>query len=667
MDRRDAPPPLKHEVALLGEEEVVAPALEKRCAGDGLAPEARRISRASRDGLLRCAVCGTPVKKVFGTRKRWHFAIMPGAAPCDHENETLWHRESKLALYRALSHRLPGGWSVHLERPLENGRRPDVLAVREEGGVRVAFEVQYADLSGNDWRGRHEDYAKIGVRDVWMLGHAREGPERDALAGALAAAEGQRVVYVGRREGEGKVQAREAIFAGDLSRDGLPHAEPGTATPGAFVAGWQGLLVAEWVEYGPDAVRLAQDGTLGTPADDAFERLRREAERERRREEERRKAAEGRRRAAAERTAKAAAEAEGRRRWAAERRSSEARAWKESPERERARRMLGEKVLALLESEGPLDKNIYRPPGLWKTAFYLSRVHGRPPGTVFDWYKAAGAVLREQPHNGRERGRWAWAALRDFARRLAREGLLEFDHHDDRGGDRYWRMPLDGAQKQGLAQKRAEERRRREEESRREADLAARREAELQEKWARNRNEREDRERQERRANDAFKAPSPRPPDASRFGGGRLLERQGRIDRWLTSTVREEARAELGRHLVNRLEREEDLDRAVLAHPGEWKAWLFRKHVHGKAQGNTFDLEEATEEALERFGATGEASLASEAVRRFVVLLLDECFLAEPKAGFGGSAEKDRSIYVVVGTAGGWTRRLEDRIRRPRR
>lgn len=665
MDRRDAPPPLKHEVAFLGDEEVVAPVLENRCGGDGLAPEARRISLASRGGLLRCAVCGTAVKKVFGTRRRWHFALLPSAAPCGHENETLQHRESKLALFRALSHSLPGGWGVHLERPLENGRRPDVLAVHEESGARVAFEVQYADLSGSDWRERHEDYAKIRVRDVWMLGHAREGSRRDGLANALTAAEGQRVVYVGRREGEGEVRAREAIFSAGLSRDGLSHAEPGAATPGALVAGWQGLLVAEWVEYGLDAVRLSEDGTLSTPADDAFERLRREAERERRREEERRKAAEGRRRAADERAAEAAAEAEGRRRWAAERRASEARAWKESPERDRARRVLGDKVLALLESEGPLDRNIYRPPGRWKTAFFLSRVHGRPPGTVFDWFKAAGAVLREHPHNGHERGRWAWAALRVFIDQLAREGLVEFDHRDDRGGDRYWRTPLDGAQRRRLAQERAEERRKREQEERREADLAARREAELQEKWARNRMEREERERRELEPVDT-RTTRPRPPAASRFDRERLHERQGRIGRWLASTDREEARVELGRHLVNRLEREEDLDRAVLAHPGEWKTWLFREHVHGKAQGSAFDLGKATGEALGRFRATGEASLAAEAVRRFVLLLRDECFLAEPKAGFGGSAEKDRSIYVVVGTAGGWTRRLEDRIRRPR-
>ncbi len=336
--------------------------LEERCGGDARAPEALRIARASRDGLLRCAVCGTVVRKVFGTRKRWHFALLPGAAPCDHENETAEHRESKLALYRALGSRLPDGWSVHLERCLENSRRPDVLAVGE-GGVRVAFEVQYADLSENDWRERHEDYARLGVRDVWVLGHAREGSKRDALASALAAAEGQRLIYVGQWEGEGNVRAREAIFGSGLPLGEPPYAEPGASAPGAFVAGWPGVFVAEWMEYGLGAIRLLRDGTLLTPADDAYERLRRKAERKRKREELRRKSAEERRRKEAEREAKALAEAERRRKWGEQRRAEEARLWKESPERAKAREVLGDRTLALLESEGPLDKNVYRPAG----------------------------------------------------------------------------------------------------------------------------------------------------------------------------------------------------------------------------------------------------------------------------------------------------------------
>ncbi len=551
---------------------------------------------------------------------------------------------------------------MHLEKQLENSRRPDVLAVREDG-VRVAFEVQYADLSENGWRERHEDYARLGVRDVWMLGHTRESSKRDALANALAATEGQRVAYVGRREGEGNVRAREAIFYGSHPDDELRYADPGASTPVAFVAGRPGAFVAEWVEYCLGAIRLLAHGTPQTPAEVAFERLRRKAERERRREEIRQKAAEERRRKEAERRAKSATEAERRRRWGEERRAEEARLWKDSPERVKAREALGDRILALLESEGPLDKNVYRPAGRWKTAFFLSRIHGRPPGTVFDWLKAAGAVLREHPHNEREGGRWAWAALHAFIDRLAREGLVEFDHRDDRGRARYWRTPLDGEQRKRLAEERAAEDRRHEEELRK-AGLAARREAELEEKWERNRTEREDRERRQRVPADVQDVSGLRPWATLRFDRERLLERQARIGRWLGSEDRRAARAELGRRLLDRLEKEEDLDRAVLAHPGEWKVWIFLNRVHGQALSGAFDPEEATDEALAHFRATGKASLAAEAVRRFVFLLRDEGFLAEASADV--SSEKGRRLYVVVGTAGGWTRRLEDRIRHSR-
>lgn len=50
----DALASLKHEVALLGEEEVLAPKREAHCSKSKDHPEARRIDEASRRGLLRC-------------------------------------------------------------------------------------------------------------------------------------------------------------------------------------------------------------------------------------------------------------------------------------------------------------------------------------------------------------------------------------------------------------------------------------------------------------------------------------------------------------------------------------------------------------------------------------------------------------------------------------
>lgn len=232
---------LQHEVAFVlpgdGRDEareVRAPDLEAFCGREPDHPEAEKISRASREKLLCCAVCGTRLAKKFGRVNAWHFAQRPGEGRCDHEAETVEHREAKLALLEALRLALPGGphgWRVEAERPLADGRRrPDVLAEHAARGVRVAFEVQYADLSGEEWWERHEDYAALSVRDVGLLGHHREG-RRKVLASVLAREYGQRLACLGRRSGEEGHRIREAMFA-LASRD--PHRDTSSPRDGRF-------------------------------------------------------------------------------------------------------------------------------------------------------------------------------------------------------------------------------------------------------------------------------------------------------------------------------------------------------------------------------------------------------------------------------------------------
>ncbi len=71
----DAP---KHEVAMVSSgncldeaEEVRAPDLEALCRWGSDHPEAKKISRASREKLLRCDVCGTSLTKKFGRANTW--------------------------------------------------------------------------------------------------------------------------------------------------------------------------------------------------------------------------------------------------------------------------------------------------------------------------------------------------------------------------------------------------------------------------------------------------------------------------------------------------------------------------------------------------------------------------------------------------------------------
>ncbi len=74
----------RHEVALVlsggGREEareVRAPDLEVFCERNPNHPETQKILRASREELLRCAVCGTRLDKKFGPVNAWHFAQAP--------------------------------------------------------------------------------------------------------------------------------------------------------------------------------------------------------------------------------------------------------------------------------------------------------------------------------------------------------------------------------------------------------------------------------------------------------------------------------------------------------------------------------------------------------------------------------------------------------------
>jgi RNA polymerase-binding transcription factor DksA len=53
-------------------------------------------------------------------------------------------------------------------------RVADVMAVLPSG-QRIAFEVQYADLSVHQWAVRHESYRAQGIVDVWLWGHTRIG------------------------------------------------------------------------------------------------------------------------------------------------------------------------------------------------------------------------------------------------------------------------------------------------------------------------------------------------------------------------------------------------------------------------------------------------------------------------------------------------------------
>ncbi|KQM83617.1 hypothetical protein ASE68_10640 [Agromyces sp. Leaf222] len=71
--------------------------------------------------------------------------------------------------------RLYGHDAVDIEvaTDTQRSRVADVLLTHPITQRRVAFEVQYAQLSVAEWRDRHESYVQQGIIDVWLWGHTR--------------------------------------------------------------------------------------------------------------------------------------------------------------------------------------------------------------------------------------------------------------------------------------------------------------------------------------------------------------------------------------------------------------------------------------------------------------------------------------------------------------
>lgn len=105
-----------------------------------------------------------------GPRRRDHFAHKPGAAK--HGPETIAHHTAKHMVAAWLRTLYPTA-EVHPDtKEVENGQRPDVLLVLPDG-TQVAYEVQFAHLTVEQWQARHHGYRSQGIRDVWLFGGPR--------------------------------------------------------------------------------------------------------------------------------------------------------------------------------------------------------------------------------------------------------------------------------------------------------------------------------------------------------------------------------------------------------------------------------------------------------------------------------------------------------------
>lgn len=126
-------------------------------------------------------------------------------------------------------------------------------------------------------------------------------------------------------------------------------------------------------------------------------------------------------------------------------RAERALSWLASSNRIGTRKILGDRLMVLLERENTEDHAIPTHPGEWKSFVFLLFVHGMA-GETLDEGAATRAVREEFPETPREADEGAAAgaphAVRRFLRTLSDEGLLretesdryEVTHESHRGG-----------------------------------------------------------------------------------------------------------------------------------------------------------------------------------------------------------------------------------------
>jgi competence CoiA-like predicted nuclease len=204
----------------LGVRDLISRRFERRqlFARDLTLPEASPLLRIERGQALelrpRCKaqelVCpypGCPDARLTTAAgsKRDHFRHLRRAPDVEHSPESWFHFLGKHLVADWLRS-LGAEVEVRLEARLPSLQRPDVLGFLHSG-ERVAFEIQYAGLTFDDWQRRQQGYVDEGIECVWLFGHLprylrrARGEENESLVqlGALQIAlenEGRRIHWL---------------------------------------------------------------------------------------------------------------------------------------------------------------------------------------------------------------------------------------------------------------------------------------------------------------------------------------------------------------------------------------------------------------------------------------------------------------------------------------
>ena len=163
---------------------------------DGEAEKQRKFTALH----LRCPIreCGSPrLMTVSRKHHRDGFRHFPGAG--GHGPEGVFHMQASEFIAVWLRSKYPDCRVQKEERSNSAGERRADVMITHPSGIRIAFEIQYADLSPEKWQARHDSYKAQGIQDVWLFGHHGDQltPARREPGGVLLNPTHEQVIEAG--------------------------------------------------------------------------------------------------------------------------------------------------------------------------------------------------------------------------------------------------------------------------------------------------------------------------------------------------------------------------------------------------------------------------------------------------------------------------------------
>lgn len=137
-----------------------------------LEPGRAHLDRALVNEAITCPVlsCRARLTTVSRARTGGRDGLRHYADGGNHPGETLDHATACAAVEAWLRVTHPHATITREAVSPDGSRRADVLATNA-AGQSIAFEIQYSALTADQWRHRHDAYARQGIVDVWLWGH----------------------------------------------------------------------------------------------------------------------------------------------------------------------------------------------------------------------------------------------------------------------------------------------------------------------------------------------------------------------------------------------------------------------------------------------------------------------------------------------------------------